>query len=136
MAIFGGIPGVKVEIIVDRAPLQEYDDDSEGGAARKLSVYVEVQTGQEFALKATFKDPFPQSNVVISVALAGQSPLKTIYIAEHHLRDHDGHKISYITSRSAPYSYKQKFCFEKLEIGKHICCTGKGGKRLEILTIT
>jgi len=120
MAILAQIPGVTVEIMVDRAPLQEYDDDSERDVTRGCTKYVESQTGKEFSMKATFAHPFHQRNVAFSVALDGMAPVKNIDLSEDDLWDDDGHKIGSITSRSGPYMYRQKFCFEKLETGEHI----------------
>ncbi|KAF4626757.1 hypothetical protein G7Y89_g11399 [Cudoniella acicularis] len=69
MAIHDRLPGVKVEILVDKEPLQEYTDDevhtpagpNDNGAqkaARTVSKYIEAVTGKEFQVRVTIDDTY------------------------------------------------------------------------------
>lgn len=58
MVTLDNYPGIKVEVLVDDIPLQEYDDNGEH-APKTISRYIEAQSGKDFAVKLTCTVPLP-----------------------------------------------------------------------------
>jgi len=117
MAILTKVPGVKVEVMVDGEPLQEYDDGSEPVVMHETTKYVQVQsqTGKEFSIKVTFTHPFRERNMSFIVALDGNSRINSGHISADELRNYAGHELGSIITKAGIDRYEQKFCFEKLQ---------------------
>jgi len=64
MAIHPDYPGLKVEVEVNHEPLHEYQDDEVQGESRVVTRYIEAQSGEEFKVKYSFEDPFPNDKDV------------------------------------------------------------------------
>ena len=73
MAISHDCPGLKVEVVVHRLPLQEYDDEDDQNAASHVTTkYIEAQSDKDFALRFAFAYPFPlQYDVEVRIYIDG-----------------------------------------------------------------
>lgn len=66
------IPKVKVDILVDDVPLQQYEDEEEDqGSPDKVTKYVEAKSGAEFVVCYKFEET-PQYDVRVDVHLDGK----------------------------------------------------------------
>jgi hypothetical protein len=115
MVTFDDHPGLSVQVVVNKRPLQEYDDDEAGqGIASK---YVEAVSGKEFALKFAFTRPFPTNHgVEIRVCVDGEGSRVLTYTTEE-LYKAEGHYKRGVGFHKDGQWYRQNYCFTALNIG-------------------
>jgi len=118
MAVLPFLPGLAVEIIVNDAPLSEYDDDSDTPASpTTVTRYIESTSGANFAIKVSLTEefPFPAGNMLAEISLDGEVvACKRIREAEFF----EEHLFAGSSIQIGEHSKIQKFCFAELEIGK------------------
>jgi hypothetical protein len=118
MAVHPFLPGLTVEIIVNDAPLPEYDDDTDAGdSSTTVTKYVEATSGANFAIKVSFTEefPFPMGDMRAMISLDGQT------VARKVIRESSFFQNRLFEGRSSQiggYSKIQLFYFAELEIGK------------------
>jgi hypothetical protein len=118
MAIIGELPGLKVDIVVDCVPLQEYADDDEPPTATATTKYIESRTGNEIAIRCTFSPPFAHGRVGVNIGLDGNSCVASANYATQPLHQPVSHiKDSFKTAVGACW-LKQKFIFAALDFSK------------------
>ena len=76
MAVLPDCPGLKVEVVVDRESLKEYDDNEgqqpEGSRSKSITKYIEAVSGAQFAIRSTFAKSFSKKyDVEISISVDG-----------------------------------------------------------------
>ncbi|KAI4681913.1 uncharacterized protein J4E84_007510 [Alternaria hordeiaustralica] len=107
-------------IVVNGAPLPEYDDDSDTPASpTTVTKYVEATSGANFAIQVSVTEdfPFPKGDMLAAISLDGQviergiSPESRFF----HTRLYHGR-----SSQIGGHPKIQKFCFAELEIGRFI----------------
>jgi hypothetical protein len=119
MAVLDYVPGVKVEIIVNGRPLQEYADQDHGETSpTTMTRFVEAQSGQEFAIRYTITRPFPKYPVRFDILLDGQW-VPGAYVDK---KDASGtsltHLIEGFRSFDGDKAFLHKFFFSELTIGE------------------
>lgn len=121
MAILAGVPGLKVEILVNGEPLREYDEDrdedDEPSEPNTITKYVEVVSGAEFQIKYTFKRPFP-SQKAVDVDFHFDSLTDGVVVNQTILFNPSGHWYVGPESRIGGRTQIQKLSFSDLEIGE------------------
>lgn len=88
VAILEECPGLVVEILVDYAPLPEYEDESEPSMAATATRYMHAQSGQEFHIRFDFSIPFPlREGLPTEVKLSDNCTFRQLQDARkpHHL---------------------------------------------------
>jgi hypothetical protein len=118
MAVHPFLPGLAVEIIVNDAPLPEYDDDTDAGdSPTMVTKYVEATSGANFAVEVAFTEefPFPKGDMRAGTSVDGRL-LSSRIIREDYFFEKflvEGRKCEI-----GQHSKIQKFCFSELEVGK------------------
>lgn len=64
MAILPERPGIKISIVCNGAPLEEYDDDDEEPQLNTVFKYVEAVSGAEFAIQWDISAPWPPASIL------------------------------------------------------------------------
>lgn len=67
MAVLSTCPGLKVEIIVNGEPLQEFDGSEGDQAADTKTTYIEATTGAEFAVKYDIGRPISTNALRVQI---------------------------------------------------------------------
>lgn len=60
MAVLNDFPGLETAIIVNEAPLAEFEDDEAQTSPTEANKYIEAQTGAAFGVRTTISKPFPK----------------------------------------------------------------------------
>jgi hypothetical protein len=118
MAVHPFLPGLAVEIIVNDAPLPEYDDDTDAGdSPTMVARYVEATSGANFAIKVSLTEefPFPRGNMRAEISLDGRIVARQVIREFKFFQDH---LIEGGSSQIDGYPKIQLFYFAELEIGK------------------
>jgi hypothetical protein len=117
MAVLPECPGLRVEVLTQGRPLQEYDDDEEDLSPKVVTKYVEALSGAKFNVIAAFQPPFAtQHDVMMRVIIDGKSMAKW-----HCEREQFPNKVvecDGIRRERHGEWVKQNFCFAELDIGK------------------
>jgi len=117
MAVLSGYPGLKVEILVHGAALQEYDNESEPETADKISKYIESKSGEHFAILFTVSEPFQRGNLAVKIFLDGERVSHKHYDADE-LFDPAGHEVDGESTKSGTQTFKHKYVFAVAETSK------------------
>jgi hypothetical protein len=75
MAVLDELPGLEVQIIVNRTPVKEYDDDEEEVVDKTVTRYIEAESEAEFEVRLKFQSMFNISakhSVAAEVLLDGK----------------------------------------------------------------
>jgi hypothetical protein len=119
MAILEHCPGLKVQVIVDDQPLQEYQDDESPSDAKTVSKYVESTTGKNFAFKVTYQHPFPtKQDVEVKISIDGavvaydRCAAKDLYQPGEYI--HDGPIV-----KIGAETFQQNFMFKSVDSIEH-----------------
>ena len=65
MAILASRPGIKIIVVCNGAPLQEYeDDDAEDQDGSVVSTYIEAVSGAEFGVQWEITSPWPPYTIL------------------------------------------------------------------------
>ena len=118
MAVLSECLGLKVEVIVNKQPLTEYDNDDEEESPNTVTKYTEAQSGLEYVLKWTFSEPFQKKHgVLVGIWIDGEYSTGTVFRPEL-LFESEGylcHGVDYIKDGQ---SYCRNYQFTALNIGK------------------
>lgn len=118
MAVITYIPGLKVEIIVNGVPLEEFVDSDEENPPNTTTKYVEASSGVPFEVQYSFSPTFnAKHDIALRVFLDGKySDGHVIYTSEvSHLAPTRIGSARELVGGS--YS-KRRFRFSQLDIGK------------------
>jgi len=115
MAVTDKHPGLEVEVVVDGAPLKEYNDD-DSNDQEIVSKYIEAQSGAEFAVRSTFTAPFPRGHGV-QIAVRVDGTTRRYGYESSDLYGRQGHTCTGISYQQDGIWYEQKYCFTTLNIG-------------------
>jgi hypothetical protein len=118
MAVIKDIPGLKVEIIANGEPLQEYDDDEAENSATNVTRYIQVGSDRIFAIVVQFLDEYVATRGMrIEIRLDGVKVSATL-LALNKLMREGGHKFSGVSSKIGNRWNESKFTFMPFLIGK------------------
>jgi hypothetical protein len=115
MAVISKIPGLKVEIYVDQAPLKEYDPDGHQWADA-CNRYIEAQSDKEFALSVTWDATFPRTYAVETMLEIDESFRRTYLTRPDELFRPGFLFKNHSKSRINGMWYKQSFRFAAIDI--------------------
>lgn len=122
MTVLPGYPGLVVEILVDGAPLQEYDNDEDDDGSESpgtITKYIEASSGATFTIRYTIPEMLPRSSLSKQVYLDGNGISDNI--EEWWLPE-----IQYLDegpiSKIAQQTVCQKYQFAKMNISKFSIC--------------
>ena len=73
MAVIDEVPGLKVEIVVNRDPVLEYKSNDEEAKSTRVTNYIEATSGAEFRLDYTFSNFTAKHGVCAFIKLDGKS---------------------------------------------------------------
>lgn len=125
MAISQDVPGLKVEIRVNKEPLKEYDDDpDEPHEPRSVTKYVEAVSGAEFeiVIKLTCSLSLEHDCKAI-ISIDGKRARHPIFYKEKYPIV-ESHHFKGVTSSQSGKWFRENFCFSELNIGMiHILST-------------
>ncbi|KAI4629253.1 uncharacterized protein J4E87_003515 [Alternaria ethzedia] len=116
MAVLPFLPGLAVEIIVNDAPLPEYNDDSDTPASpTTITRYVEATSGANFAIKVSVTKgyPFPKGDMEAKISLDGRAVVGKLICEAWFFEER---LFEGLNSQIGEHSKIQKFCFAELEI--------------------
>lgn len=124
MAVIPDVDGLKVEVVTNGEPLEEYVDNEEERVPETVTKYIEAKSGEEFGVRWTIAHPYPEYGVLFDVYLDGK------FIRGAFARQHIfvGPSISHVISGRCCIVkdewYMQKFCFTELTVGTGllVCC--------------
>ena len=72
MAVIDEVPGLKVEIVVNRDPVLEYKNNDEEAKPGRVTKYIEATSGVEFRLDYTFSNFTATHGVCAFIELDGK----------------------------------------------------------------
>jgi hypothetical protein len=72
MAVAKEHPRIQVEVICEREPLREYDNDDEETPPEQVTKYIEAKSGAEFGVRLELKRPYPSDPVYFRLYLDGK----------------------------------------------------------------
>jgi hypothetical protein len=118
MAVIKDIPGLKVEIITNGEPLQEYNDDEAENSSTNATRYIQVGSDRTFAIVVQFLDEYVATRGMrIEIKLDGVKVNATL-LALNDLKRKGGHKFSGVPSKINNRWNESSFKFMPLAIGK------------------
>jgi hypothetical protein len=118
MAVLDSVPGLKAEVVVAGASVQEYVDKDEEVPPNTVLKYIEAVSGAEFAVQYTLKPSFKMKHdLEVRLSLDGKRVTgrvlyrtddrsKPLVISDAYDRIDDGY-------------FTKKFCFTDLTTGKY-----------------
>ena len=120
MAILASRPEIKISIICDGAPLQEYDDHDDHDEelpATVISKYIEAVSGAEFGIQWQISSPWPPHSVMFEYWLdqkeaSGECCTQVNYKGQSYTYTEEG-AITVVDGQS----YLHKFAFAALDVG-------------------
>jgi len=123
MAILDELPGLEAQIIVNRTPVKEYDDDEEGVVDKTVTMYIEAKSGAEFGVRLNLQSMFNVSarhSMVAEVYLDGTYGNSIVLRKENqlNLRHTVWYDIISVTEVEASRYFERNFCFSKLNTGQ------------------
>jgi hypothetical protein len=123
MAVLDELPGLEAQIIFNRTPVKEYDDDEEGVVDKTVTKYIEAESGAEFGVRLHFHSMFNVSarhSVLVEVYLDGKYGNSIVLRKEKQLavRDTVWYDILSATEVEAGRYFERSFCFSKLNTGQ------------------
>jgi hypothetical protein len=118
MAILRDQPGLKVEILVDGVPLQEYDYENEEIMPSVVTKYIEAKSGDNFTIRYTVLPQFHIKHaLVVQSYLDGKSMAKRVF-SEERIRKYANRTVTGVREAIAGKYYERKFCFSQLNTGQ------------------
>jgi hypothetical protein len=118
MAILRDQPGLKVEILVDGVPLQEYDYENEEIMPSVVTKYIEAKSGDNFTIRYTVLPQFHIKHaLVVQSYLDGKSMVKRVF-SEERIRKYASRTVTGVREAIAGKYYERKFCFSQLNTGQ------------------
>lgn len=122
MAVLDELPGLEAQIIVNRTPVKEYDDDVEEVMDKTVTRYIEAESGAEFEVRLIFQRMFNVSarhSMIAELFLDGKYGNSIILRKEKQLslRHTQSYAISSATEVEAGKYFDRNFCFAKLNTG-------------------
>lgn len=123
MAIIQAYPRLKVEIVIDNVPLEEFDDEDDPASRTTVTKYIESQSGAHYAIKCLLTQPWPGASVLLDFYLDGKWVRGSFMMQ----KDFIGNTLERLIE-GANYSekntfYLQKFRFSELTIGMSVIHT-------------
>lgn len=117
MAVLDAHPGLRTEIVVDKRPLDKYNDDEAEATPTEVTKYIEARSGADFMIKTTFSEPFPTNNgVEIKVKVDGnRGPCWAIKPDDRFYRSTN--KMTGVSFTQDGKRYHQNYQFADLNIG-------------------
>jgi hypothetical protein len=127
MAVLDAYPGIKVQIVVNGAPLQEYDDDDDESATpNTVTKYVEAVSGAEFQIQHDITQPWPQHEMLLE-CIVDQHKVVGAVLNKGNYR---GSSYRYVKEGAISYKeghqFIQRFRFAQLSIGKSLIINTSG----------
>jgi len=119
MAILASLPGVRVEIIVDSAPLVEYDDEETPEQPKLVSRYVEAQAGATFAVKVSVDESRPTSQDLIVFLSVDGIFIQSTFISKARPSIWEALHLDSVKTKINSDWMKQALMFQKLATSKN-----------------
>jgi len=122
MAVLDELPGLEVQIIVNKTPVKEYDDNEEEVVDKTVTRYIEAESEAEFEVRLKFQSMFNISakhSVAAEVLLDGKYGNGVVLRKEKELslRYTELYTIASATEVEAGKYFDRNFCFLKLDTG-------------------
>ena len=118
MAILRDQPGLKVEILIDGVPIQEYDDENEEIVPNVVTKYIEAKSGVNFAIRYTVLPRFHIKHALVVQSYLDGKPMRSHVCSEDEIRNYKSRTMTGVREAIAGKYYKRKFCFSKLNTGQ------------------
>jgi len=118
MAILRDQPGLKVEILVDGSPLQEYDDDDEEIVPTVVTKYIEAKSGVNFTIRYTILPQFHIKHALVVQSYLDGNSMENHVCSEDVLRKCTSSTMTGVREAIAGKYYERKFCFSQLNTGQ------------------
>ncbi|KAE8835145.1 hypothetical protein PTNB85_06478 [Pyrenophora teres f. teres] len=118
MAVIPFYPGFKVEILVNDAPLPEYDDiDDTPSPPNSVTKYIEATTGVEFKIRFIINEafPFPPGHLIASFYFDGEWR-RSLLIRSERFYSEIGHTCDSTIAKVEGKVFKQALSFHELQI--------------------
>lgn len=118
MAILPSHLGIKISVICNGAPLQEYKDEDAEENDTVVSKYVEAASGAEFSMRAEITPPWPPYTIMLRYYLDGKRVGSNFCKQEHY------NYPPYIVRKGGAskvvngQEFLQRFAFTALDVGK------------------
>lgn len=118
MAILCDQPGLKVEILVDGVPLQEYDDEDEEIVPTVVTKYIEAKSGVNFTIRYTVLPQFHIKHALKVQSYLDGKPMENRVRSEDSIRKYMSGTMTGVREAIAGKYYERKFCFSQLNTGQ------------------
>ncbi|EFQ90528.1 hypothetical protein CFE70_006953 [Pyrenophora teres f. teres 0-1] len=118
MAVIPFYPGFKVEILVNDAPLPEYDDiDDTPSPPNSVTKYIEATTGVEFKIRFIINEAFPflPGHLIASFYFDGEWR-RSLLIRSERFYSEIGHTCDSTIAKVEGKVFKQALSFHELQI--------------------
>jgi hypothetical protein len=122
MAVIDEVPGIEVGIVVNGQHLQEHQDRDAEISPKTTERYVEAQSGAEYEIHYSFKEPFPGDRTVSMIVTVDGKDMDEPMIRPFELFDPKGHASQGHLSRQGMQTVVQKYSFAKLAISEFSGC--------------
>ncbi|KAF1921827.1 hypothetical protein BDU57DRAFT_563962 [Ampelomyces quisqualis] len=119
MAILEGVPGLKVQIVVQGQALREYEDDTAQVAENTVERYVEAQDGEQFEISYDFGESFPRNRAVSLIITIDGKDVDLPIIRQFELHEPGGHVSSGPVYRDGSSWRVRKYEFAAMTIEEH-----------------
>jgi hypothetical protein len=117
MAIIDSHPRIKVEILSNDAPLQEYDNDEEEDKPNSVTKYIEAQSGAAFEIRCSLERPFPKTPLLCKCFVDGKKMEGFFCGPASNSGSSCFDKLSGVTHHDQVGTFLSKFCFSDLTVG-------------------
>ena len=118
MAILRDQPGLKVEILVDGGPLQEYDDEDEEVVPTVVTKYIEVKSGVNFTIRYTFLPQFHIKHALVLQSYLDGKPMGSHIRSEDEIRKCTSATMTGVREAIDGKCYERRFYFSQLNKGQ------------------
>jgi len=116
MAVIDEVPGLEVGIVVNKQRLQEHQDRDADISPKTAERYIEAQSGAEYEIYYSFKDPFPGDRTVSMIVTVDGKDMDEPIIRPFELFDVKGHASQGHVSRQGRQWVVQKYSFSQIDI--------------------
>jgi hypothetical protein len=118
MAILTNVPGLRVEIVVNGAPLTEHEnEDDVSSDPEVMDKYIEAQVGEIFSVRVAVNEPFPTNRDLGYKLWVDGTLVKSSYMGEATLRQHESITMDGVRTKSSSGWTSWPLQFQKLVIG-------------------
>jgi hypothetical protein len=122
MAVLDTYPSVKVQIKVNGAPLQEYDDDEEDSTPGTVVKYIEAITGTGFEIAHEITPRWPLYDILFKYFVDQHYTGGTFMKKQQYQGSVVRHTERGVTSRKDGQEFLHTFQFAALSIGELTIC--------------